>query len=169
MILRKIEGYDHYFISDTGSIFSTAKGTIRELKTDKNSRGYLRVMLMDKKRPYIHRLVATHFVEGRSETRNTVNHKDGCKTNNHHRNLEWCTPKENAQHAWDTGLRKMTEGYHGGLPPLRPIVGTDKVGKRVQFRSINEAARHVGGGAGNIYKTINKEDRSAYGYKWKYL
>src|ERR1044072_4621404 len=37
----------------------------------------------------VHRLVALHFVEGRTEARNVVNHKDGNRKNNRASNLEW--------------------------------------------------------------------------------
>lgn len=53
----------------------------------------------------VHRLVAGAFVPRREDVCAVfVNHKDGDKENNHHANLEWVTPAENAQHAHNTGL-----------------------------------------------------------------
>jgi hypothetical protein len=56
-----------------------------------------------KKYVQIHTLIAEAFLGPRPEGM-TVNHKDGVKTNNHYTNLEWKTPRENTQHAHDTGL-----------------------------------------------------------------
>jgi len=52
----------------------------------------------------IHVLVATYFVEGKTEERNHVNHINGNKLNNHYTNLEWVTCAENIKHAIRTGL-----------------------------------------------------------------
>lgn len=45
-----------------------------------------------------HRLVWFHF-KGRIPTHLTINHKDGCKLNNHPDNLELATTSEQMQHA----------------------------------------------------------------------
>ena len=58
----------------------------------------------------VHRLVATHFVDGRTEDRNQVNHKNGIKYDNRAINLEWCTPTENSQHAIKMGLIPSKKG-----------------------------------------------------------
>ncbi len=57
----------------------------------------------------IHRLVAIAFVENPNNYL-TVNHKDGNKLNNNSENLEWCTQKQNIQHAIRTGLKVFRTG-----------------------------------------------------------
>lgn len=63
----------------------------------------------------IHRLVALHFiplVPGKEH----VNHKTGEKLKNHYTQLEWCTPQENNEHAFQMGLLKR------GRKPPKPYV-----------------------------------------------
>ena len=45
-----------------------------------------------------HILVASFFIEGKSEERCFVNHRDENKLNCHYTNLEWVTQKENMMH-----------------------------------------------------------------------
>ena len=62
-----------------------------------NGNGYLLVFLSNagqRKRFYIHRLVADHFVDNSCGFK-YVNHKDYDTTNNHADNLEWCTQRQN--------------------------------------------------------------------------
>lgn len=54
----------------------------------------------------IHRLVIEHFGSKAPSPIHQVNHIDGDKGNNRIDNLEWVTPKENTNHAIETGLRK---------------------------------------------------------------
>ena len=53
----------------------------------------------------VHRLVIEAFGTAQPTAEHQVNHIDGDKANNCIWNLEWVTPKENTDHAFDTGLR----------------------------------------------------------------
>lgn len=106
MVTQKdIKGYEGlYTISDNGKVFSINSNKFIKQHSDK--RGYMNVTLSYKLRKTIrvHRLVAEAFIPN-TFNKDTVNHIDGDKTNNSVHNLEWNTQKENAVHAFDTGLR----------------------------------------------------------------
>ena len=59
----------------------------------------------------VHRLIALTFLSNEKEH---VNHKNGIKNDNRLINLEWVTPSENLQHAYDTGLRKYRPLHYKG-------------------------------------------------------
>lgn len=61
-----------------------------------------------KKTVTIHRIIMLSFIWVDKE-KNNVNHKNGIKNDNRLENLEWCTNKENSQHAWDTWLNKWNK------------------------------------------------------------
>jgi len=80
---------------------------------DKNS--YLHIKL-NKKAVMVHHIIAI-CIFGKESIGMQVNHKNGIKTDNRKVNLELVSQKENARHAWDTGLfnshinniRKLTD------------------------------------------------------------
>ena len=54
----------------------------------------------------VSRIIARMFIPNDNpEHKTQVNHIDGNKSNNHVSNLEWVTPSQNLQHAFDIGLR----------------------------------------------------------------
>ena len=110
-------------ISPYGQIFRLSRKGSRGRMTKRkelkgwNKNGYMWVDLclgkLDKvKRESIHRLMVINYLPNPNNL-TEVNHKDGNKLNNSLTNLEWCTPSENTQHAWDNGLIPIGNRIYG--------------------------------------------------------
>jgi hypothetical protein len=100
---RTVHGWPEYEVSETGHVRRTAPGrgvvagrVLRPLRNRKT--GYLSVCLSRhpiQVRVDIHRLVAIAFHGLPPSNNHLVAHNDGCRTNNHFRNLRWATQSEN--------------------------------------------------------------------------
>lgn len=117
------------------SVYSLSKygvyrptGTI--IKTTVNDKGYEKVRLqwwegekLVKKTMAVHRLVGMAWVPN-PHNKPEINHKDLNKLNNDFRNLEWCTPKENTNHAQEKGARRakkpVLQSFYKN--PFKPII-----------------------------------------------
>lgn len=107
-IWKDIDGYEGlYQISDKRRIKSLdyrRTGEERVLKTRKNEKGYLHVILYKDRKPKsyrVHRLVAQNFIPN-PENYPEVNHIDEDKTNNAVNNLEWCDRSYNVNYRHGT-------------------------------------------------------------------
>lgn len=110
--IREIKGFDKYFVSSKGDIYSDKYHTRRSLKPRKNAKGYLYVNLCKDgkyKSIEIQRLVAQEFLENFDPSLQ-VNHIDGNKQNNSVENLEMVTQSGNIKHAISMKLLDPKKG-----------------------------------------------------------
>lgn len=97
-----------------GQLIKLQKGPKAKRKAGKDRDAYLQVTLAKnwkQKTFLIHRLVAAAFLPA-VEGKDVVNHINGDKTDNRLENLEWCTYKENMEHASGTGLMSFGDDHH---------------------------------------------------------
>lgn len=138
-IWKDIEGYEGiYQVSNLGRIksFIGYNGheyvdRVKILKQSNTTTGYKKVELTKnklKKSHKVHRLVAFAFIPNPNHKPN-INHKDGNPVNNKVENLEWCTQKENVQHAVDTGLRGVYNFDKAELKELYRKYGSSRIGE----------------------------------------
>lgn len=153
-IWKDIKGYEGlYQISNYGRVWSIRKQ--KYLKGDKNSAGYLRVLLTAKngktKREFIHRLVALAFIPN-PENKPQVNHIDANIENNKAENLEWNTSKENLSQK--NRMNKVCDKVR--------CIETGIV-----YSSKNDAARKLKLSSGHISEVCNGIRETCGGFHWE--
>ena len=172
-IWQDIKGYEGFYkISNYGRIKSLsteykmpnggiAKRKGRILKQSKNKINNYRVVTLnyqERKRFYVHRLVAYTFIPNLKNLPQ-VNHIDGNKDNNNVWNLEWCSAKQNVQHSIKNNLRKS-----------KAINQYDIDGKFIrEWGSIKEASTVLHIPDSNIINCCKGKCKIIGGYIWKYV
>lgn len=180
---KAIKGFEGYYeVSDMGRVRRvdsevnsgmkhnpTRTVRSRVLKVHVKRNGYVTVDLSKDnkvKTVTVHRLVAEAFLP-KEEGQTQVNHINCNKQDNRVSNLEWCTPKENREHARDNGR------YENPHKKAVRCVETGQV-----FESSYKAAEWVNNkikkGSGQVRAMACKirscatgTQHTAYGFKWE--
>lgn len=188
-IWKDICGYEGFYqVSNTGKIRSLDRITVdrngkrcfrkgKELVQIPNSKGYMRIMLSDnksKKRFFVHRIVALHFVNNVDKVNNNiVNHIDSNYRNNSADNLEWTTLKGNSQHALKNGRTKRTKRWLDNLHRsqtkyYRPVEAYDENGDLViRFKNLNECKK-MGYEPSSVCQCCKGIRKTHKNLSWKY-
>ena len=171
VLVKKIDGFDHYYISREGEVMSTnfhRTGRCQVLKPYTNNGGYQTVSLCKNgtvKIGMVHRLVAETFIPNPNNLP-CVNHKDENKTNNHVDNLEWCTPKYNCNYG--TRNSRMKRKLRENNKHKKQVAQISLDGTIVKiWDSMREAARN-GYVFSNIWSCCNHINKTHKNYKWEY-
>ena len=168
-IWKDVKGYEgSYQVSNLGRVKSLdriivySNGRIHNQKGKNingfiNTSGYMSVDLYKNgksKKHYIHRLVATMFIDNPRD-KNEINHIDENKLNNCAKNLEWCTSSENKRSGTVVErANKTRKDKHVGE---KSIVQFDLNHNFIkEYRCIEDAISETGINRKSIYNSCNK-------------
>lgn len=176
-IWKDIEGYENYYqVSNLGRVRSldravTGPHSSKQVKVGKvlvekpGNRGYILNTLCrngECRTFQTHRIVALEFLENKSNLPQ-VNHKNGIKTDNNVKNLEWCSISYNITHAISTGLNPVKFGENTSQVKLssEQVIEIKEIltNKRMKQKNI---AKKFNVSAGNI-------SRISRGETWKHI
>lgn len=171
--MYKVEKFSRYYCDYQGVIYSTnykKTGRTQALKPAISTDGYLKTVLLDDDGKYhtiaVHRFVAEAFF-GKKLPGQEVNHKNGVKTDNCLNNLEYCTRRQNVQHAFDTGLAKGMSGEknHNAILTKEAVFHIREVAANGgRFYGRKELAEKYGVTEGHIKTIVNRKKGA-----WKHL
>lgn len=168
----RVKEFEHYEVdSKTGTLFNhkTHKYVGSVSKTGKD-KGYVKVGLSDgnrKRTTYLHTLMAEHFIPNDDpEHKTQVNHINEDKSDNRVENLEWVTPKQNANHGTRTQRARMAMlNKHTSGKAIR--VFNDRFSQ--VYDSISEASRQLDLNRGNLNSVATGRNKSTGGYRAEYI
>lgn len=103
--------YIGYYASSTGDIIGK-NGNVLKGEIDKCGYQYISINGQLK---LAHRIILETFNYKEGYKLLDVNHKDGIKTNNDIKNLEWCTRSENIIHSYANGLQDNATNQYGNF------------------------------------------------------
>lgn len=163
-MFKTIPGFEKYEVNEIGDIKTHYnKNGKMTLKPYIDNDGYKRVRLYkDGKHIWlgVHKLVAITFLGGDHEGM-MVNHIDYNRANNDVNNLEWVTPKQNAQHSIQNYIK-------ANEPRMKPVIRIDNNGLETKYPSLTEAAFVNESSPGNIRRCLRGDTKRCAGFMWRY-
>lgn len=111
------------------------------------------------KKFYIHRLVATLFLDKPLGDKTQVNHKDGDKSNNHVSNLEWVSPKDNIKHMNENNLNINRKKLGNIVKLPNDTILNAYLEVKMNWLGIAESAKKYGMPRTTLSSIMNKRSR----------
>lgn len=169
--LGRVVSYERYVVGYRRQCMRINKARVMSPRKSKTyNGGYYMVELKNDcktSHKYIHRLVATHFIENNEPKRKEVDHIDGNTLNNRVDNLRWVTHSENQRN--ENTIKKFSLSHIGKQMYARwkPIVGVS--GNQIlKFETLKEAKK-FGFHPSAICRCCKGLQSHHKGYQWMYL
>jgi len=156
----ELEWLKKYLITKDGKIYSEKSNIYLK---NRISNGYY-VVVANKKKFYVHRLVAYAYLNNYSEEKNNVNHKNMNRLDNNIENLEWVTSSENSIHS---KINNPSQYKH----LQKKVAQIDKDTEKIlnTYNSINHAYRETNIHKSGISMVCNGSRKLAGNFKWKFI
>lgn len=171
--MKDIPGYEGlYAATQEGHIWSYYSNKF--LTETINETGYLKVTLfknLNKKCFYVHKLIALTFVPN-FDNKETVDHIDKNKLNNHYTNLRWATRSEQninkdrsekMQKTAEKGAEKVSRSVEMWSLDHSTLIKTFKSCREAAIQQFQDAQKNS-----LINRCANGKKLSAYGYWWRF-
>lgn len=144
-----------YYVNEDGLVYGTSYNRI--VKPYMNNAGYLKHNLANNgqtMKAFVHRMVASTWLQDTYVPGLIVNHIDGNKLNNSVHNLEWVTSSENTRHAVRIGNIKTK---YSDAQIMKVI---DDVNNAKPGTTVDDIARNNGVDKEYVYTILSKKTRT---------
>jgi hypothetical protein len=152
-----------YWINKSGEIYSYKRNIIMTQQLDtKWYKSILLYKLWVKKMHRIHRLLALMFIDNK-DCKPCINHINWIRNDNTLSNLEWCTYKENADHA-------VYELHKANFLRMKKVIQKHLDWSDIKvFNSIAEASKELNINKHNIWSCCNWNRKTVWWYIWEFI